>query len=111
MACGTGVLEVTQSCWDVLCRLQLQKSKRRTQSDSEAEARLYWIDAICINQESTSEPSQQVAFMDAVYMKAQCVLVWPGRTSDCENLKWKFLNKTRGGTPGMSHSLSDDDAS
>ena len=40
--------------------------------------KLYWIDAICINQEDPDERSKQVALMDYIYTRASCVLIWLG---------------------------------
>ena len=39
---------------------------------------LLWADAICINQESTSEKSHQVQHMDKTFRKADEVLAWLG---------------------------------
>ena len=39
---------------------------------------LYWIDAICIDQEDLHERSTQVFFMDKIYLKAQCTMAWLG---------------------------------
>ncbi|KAL8346766.1 hypothetical protein RB598_000588 [Gaeumannomyces tritici] len=36
-----------------------------------------WIDAICINQSSLTERSEQVPRMDDIYSKASKVIVWP----------------------------------
>lgn len=39
------------------------------------QARFLWIDAICINQQSILERNHQVQLMDAIYSKANCVVV------------------------------------
>ena len=39
---------------------------------------LYWIDAICINQEDPQERSTQVLLMGKIYGQAQCTIVWLG---------------------------------
>lgn len=39
---------------------------------------LYWIDAICINQQDDLERSHQVNMMGTIYSKARFVLVWLG---------------------------------
>jgi len=44
--------------------------------------RVLWIDAICIDQSSTTERSAQVAFMAAVYSIAQHNLVYLGEDDD-----------------------------
>ncbi|PVI05405.1 HET-domain-containing protein, partial [Periconia macrospinosa] len=37
-----------------------------------------WIDQICIDQDNTTERSQQVGIMGKIYSKAQRVLIWLG---------------------------------
>jgi hypothetical protein len=44
----------------------------------EGKARLLWADGICIDQSSIAEREQQVAFMDQVYRRGVCTLVWLG---------------------------------
>ena len=39
---------------------------------------LYWIDAICINQEDLQERSTQVLLMSKIYSQAQCTMAWLG---------------------------------
>ncbi|KAL6922571.1 hypothetical protein FSST1_006597 [Fusarium sambucinum] len=38
--------------------------------------RVLWIDALCINQDDTTEKGQQVQLMAKIYAKAHCVIVW-----------------------------------
>jgi hypothetical protein len=40
--------------------------------------RIFWIDAICINQSDVDERSAQVLIMSKIYSKAQLVVVWLG---------------------------------
>ena len=42
----------------------------------------YWIDALCINQENTTERNHQVALMGRIYASADNVLVWLGKGDD-----------------------------
>lgn len=52
---------------------------------------LYWIDAICINQQDDSERSHQVNMMGTIYSVARLVLVWLGSgdaDSDKAMRKW-----------------------
>lgn len=44
----------------------------------ETEPKVLWVDAICINQNSEEERSQQVQQMGAIYASAKKVLVWVG---------------------------------
>jgi hypothetical protein len=41
--------------------------------------RVLWVDALCINQEDTTERNHQVKQMGAIYQKAERVVVWLGR--------------------------------
>ncbi|KAI1331546.1 hypothetical protein F5Y16DRAFT_408154 [Xylariaceae sp. FL0255] len=40
--------------------------------------RTLWVDALCINQDSTNERSQQVGMMGSIYWLAERVLIWLG---------------------------------
>ncbi|KAF8856730.1 hypothetical protein BDZ45DRAFT_566404, partial [Acephala macrosclerotiorum] len=44
----------------------------------EKEPRLVWADGICIDQTSVEERGQQVSFMDQVYARGACTLIWLG---------------------------------
>jgi len=44
----------------------------------EAEPRVLWVDAICINQEDLQERAQQVSLMGDIYRRAWQVVVWLG---------------------------------
>lgn len=47
---------------------------------------MFWIDAICINQQDDSERSHQVNMMGTIYSEARFVLVWLGpRCADSES--------------------------
>jgi Heterokaryon incompatibility protein (HET) len=41
-------------------------------------SRIIWIDAICINQTSDEEKSEQIQYMPEIYAKASRVIVWLG---------------------------------
>ncbi|KAH8647728.1 heterokaryon incompatibility protein-domain-containing protein [Xylariales sp. PMI_506] len=43
---------------------------------------LYWIDALCIDQDDLMERSAQVAIMGDIYRKAQVCIVWLGEKDD-----------------------------
>jgi hypothetical protein len=53
--------------------------------------RVLWADAICINQEDTTEKSQQVAIMADIYRKAKTVQVWLSLASDLATDAMKFM--------------------
>lgn len=53
--------------------------------------RALWIDAICINQESEDEKSQQVGIMKQIYEKADKVIIWLGKMADEHRAAFKVL--------------------
>lgn len=44
--------------------------------------RLFWIDAVCINQEDAEERQSQIIQMEKIYSQAQEVLIWLGPESN-----------------------------
>jgi hypothetical protein len=62
------------------------------------EERLLWVDALCINQASNSERSQQVALMADIYKSASLCRVWLGEAdADAEPVEQslEFYDDTR----------------
>jgi hypothetical protein len=53
-----------------------------------SQRRVFWIDAICVNQEDKSERSHQVGLMETIYTRATKVHVWLG--PECENTSEAF---------------------
>ncbi|OBR07254.1 Heterokaryon incompatibility protein [Colletotrichum higginsianum IMI 349063] len=49
-----------------------------------------WVDAICIDQRSSREKSQQVQLMGRVYEAARNVVVWLGSAEPNDNVSWVF---------------------
>jgi hypothetical protein len=49
---------------------------------NKAYARIFWIDAICINQENITERGQQVGIMGEIYRRAVSVLIWLGEENE-----------------------------
>lgn len=45
----------------------------------DSEENLYWIDALCINQQDIAERNQQVRIMRYIYSRASTVLIWLGK--------------------------------
>ena len=70
IVCDGSELEVTQNLAAALRQLR--------PSDVDADPRVLWVDAICINQEDIPEREQQVRIMGEVYQGAASVLVWLG---------------------------------
>ncbi len=60
-----------------------------------SEARILWIDALCINQEDMKERSSQVARMADIYRLANRVVVWLGPESE-EGRSSEALSTLRG---------------
>ncbi|KAJ2992898.1 hypothetical protein NUW58_g2016 [Xylaria curta] len=65
--CDGKTIGLTESLYYALKRIRLANRDRRV-----------WVDQICINQEDTSERSDQVQFMNRIYKCANHVLVWLG---------------------------------
>ncbi|KAH8743732.1 heterokaryon incompatibility protein-domain-containing protein, partial [Hyaloscypha finlandica] len=57
----------------------------------EAEIRMLWIDAICINQQDKLERGHQVSQMGIVFRRASKVIVWLGAADDTSALAFRFL--------------------
>ena len=66
----TGCLTVTNSLFEVLCRLSSDKTLD------------YWVDQICIDQYNLAERNQQVQLMGQIFGKAILTFVWLGKADD-----------------------------
>ena len=64
------VFRVRQNLWCFLSATR--KNLQRPLS------KLYWIDALCIDQDNTLERNHQVAQMGTIYSQAQSMLIWLG---------------------------------
>ncbi|KAH7329955.1 heterokaryon incompatibility protein-domain-containing protein [Rhexocercosporidium sp. MPI-PUGE-AT-0058] len=77
-------------------------------------SRTLWIDAICIDQQSTKEKSHQVAQMRQVYLSAQQVIMWLGpELSTSSSLAIDFLRSIpmrKDGTPQYDYQEADSPA-
>lgn len=58
----------------------------------EKNARLLWVDALCIDQNDDEERSKQVPLMRKIYSKAQTVLVWLGTESSISGKALEIIN-------------------
>ncbi|KAM5344545.1 hypothetical protein ACJ41O_013080 [Fusarium nematophilum] len=54
--------------------------------------KVFWIDAICINQTSIREKNHQVPLMDKIYSSAQDVIIWLGDATEDTEQVIKFIN-------------------
>jgi hypothetical protein len=58
------------------------------------EDRVFWIDAICINQEYDKEKSQQVPMMAQIYSQAANVRIWLGKDEENKSgIAMDFINR------------------
>ena len=64
-------IPITTNLWAVLRRLR-----------REHDARVLWIDALCIDQKNIQERNHQVQQMGNIYKAAFCVLAWIGEQSE-----------------------------
>jgi Heterokaryon incompatibility protein (HET) len=53
--------------------------------------RIFWIDAICINQRDDVEKSKQVAIMGDIFREAKVVLIWLGEPTESRFMAFDFL--------------------
>jgi len=71
------------------------------------DARVLWIDAICINQDDSAEKSTEVLRMDNIYLDAQRVIVWLGVETENSSLAMSKLREIRQGInywiSGLTH--------
>ncbi|KAH6672909.1 heterokaryon incompatibility, partial [Halenospora varia] len=56
------------------------------------ETRLFWIDAICIDQSNVLERNHQVRLMKQIYTTADNVFIWLRREADNSDLAMSFLS-------------------
>ena len=62
-------LNIRQNLWDFL-------QQARDDQTREGILHRFWIDALCINQNSIAERNHQVGMMGQIYSKASSVLAW-----------------------------------
>lgn len=55
-----------------------------------SEPRTMWIDALCINQGSVTECTQQISIMVEIYSQAEEVLMWLGQHDEDPDLELMF---------------------
>lgn len=78
---GRDDFEIGENLWWFLhCRSLTMKKPR-----------LFWIDAICIDQDNVRERNHQVGLMKQIYSMASSVYIWLGRESDNSRLAMDFL--------------------
>jgi hypothetical protein len=75
------IIRITRNCEAAIRRLRLEKERR-----------WIWIDAICIDQSSTTERTYQVSLMSKIYMAARGVVVYTGEGTPHTDLLFDWLN-------------------
>jgi hypothetical protein len=71
--------------------LALQAIRYKMKTDHQIGWRLFWIDALCINQEDVNERNHQVNLMSQIYSQARLVLVWLGPEADDSHLALSYV--------------------
>lgn len=74
-------ISITRNCEAALKRLRLPNKRRKL-----------WVDAVCINQHSDTERSQQVSLMSEIYKNARSVIAYTGEGTDSTDLLYDWLN-------------------
>ncbi|OCK87639.1 HET-domain-containing protein [Cenococcum geophilum 1.58] len=85
-ALGTSYHEIRCSGKLLQIGANLHKALHRIRDP--VEARILWVDAVCINQSDLKEQGEQVKRMDGIYANARKVLIWIGeevRDQDAED--------------------------
>lgn len=67
IVCDGQLLRVTENAHRALCELRWR-----------GRAHLFWVDAVCINQDDVEERNSQVALMGQIYASAVRAMVWLG---------------------------------
>ncbi|KAM0162436.1 hypothetical protein ACHAPG_001800 [Botrytis cinerea] len=62
---------------------------------SQEEDQIFWIDALCINQENFHEKIHQIRHMGDIYKKAEKVVIWLGRGTEETDLVMDAMKRLR----------------
>ncbi|RYP74058.1 hypothetical protein DL771_003247 [Monosporascus sp. 5C6A] len=74
----------------------LEAALRRLRKPNEW--RTLWIDAICINQDDSTEKQEQIPLMHKIYGRAQQVCIWLGESTGTSPIAMRHINAVRYGT-------------
>ena len=88
------LVSVTRNLYSALEHLQYEKT-----------VRIFWIDAICINQSDNEEKSWQVQLMSEIYQRATFVSIWLGPADATSDKVMDFLKQL--GTKAMGFGLGE----
>lgn len=83
--CDGALISVTKNCVAALRNIHGDRGESRM-----------WVDAICIDQESTEEKIQQIGIMGDIYKTAAGVRVWLGEQDDSSSLVCDYFAKVSG---------------
>ncbi|OWY51408.1 HET-like protein [Alternaria alternata] len=96
IVCDGVLFPVTENCYSALWNL----SKK-------LQGLVIWVDAICINQEKTSQEKEwQIPLMGDIYTKAQQVYIWLGRADDRSDRVMRYMS--RGGLRAFVQTALDE---
>ncbi|CAN9409200.1 unnamed protein product [Alternaria alternata] len=96
IVCDGVLFPVTENCYSALWNL----SKK-------LQGLVIWVDAICINQEKTSQEKEwQIPLMGDIYTKAQQVYIWLGRGDDRSDRVMRYMS--RGGLRAFVQTALDE---
>lgn len=73
--------------WSVKAPISANLSSAIRRIRQRGEARTFWIDQLCINQNDVEERSQQIALMAYIYACAKSVCVWLGELDEIVHTK------------------------
>ena len=121
--CDNRLILCTRNLRNALRRLRqlelVQKSEKAGEALREhagyevtfnANVHLYWIDAVCIDQNDLQERSKQVSLMNQIYRRSQCTIVWYGEADGYTKPAVQVLLKVSGtGTPSPNDNFDASD--
>jgi hypothetical protein len=71
--------------------LALQTIRHKIRTAQQSDWKLFWVDALCINQADVLERNHQVNLMSRIYSQARLVLVWLGPEADDSHLALSYV--------------------
>ena len=80
--CDGRILSITQNLYDALRRLRQPENSR-----------VFWIDAICINQLDIGERNHQVGLIRSIYTRASQVVPWLGEEDEYTETAFDLIRK------------------
>jgi hypothetical protein len=103
--CDDRIIVVAENLYHALQKLKSMKSRKTTLTDGSTVNEYVWIDAICVNQQDTSERGSQVAVMDQIYLKSHRVIAWLGKMNQYTDRAVKLVKNRVHSQPASSTSM------